>query len=187
MQPKLLEQVQAFAQLLSKFPELCYIGEPVLRQTSQAVSVTEGVKISEKLVKTLMAFRKATGLGRGLAAPQIGLSKSVFVTFVGDQIQTFLNPRVIDKSTQTNFYRELCLSCGMIAADVERPEWVILEWQDEKGKKYHQKAEGFLARLWQHEEAHLRGLVNIDESYPRGIEFITFDPLAEKLRKTIDE
>ena len=71
-----------------------------------------------------------------------------------------------------------------MAADVERPEWITMEWTDNDGEKHKEKFEGFLARLYQHEEAHLRGIVNLDEAAPQGIEFATFDPLREQLRKT---
>ena len=71
-----------------------------------------------------------------------------------------------------------------MAADVKRPKWVIMEWTAVDGTTYKEKVEEFLARLYQHEEAHLRGVVNLDEVAPRGIEFATFDPLKEHLRKT---
>lgn len=69
-----------------------------------------------------------------------------------------------------------------MSADVERPEWIIMEWLDVKGEKHEEKSEGFLARLYQHETAHLNGIINIDEATQGGIEFATFDPLQEKLR-----
>jgi len=71
-----------------------------------------------------------------------------------------------------------------MAADVERPEWIVMEWTDEEGKRHREKFDGFLARLYQHEEAHLRGKLNLDEADEGGIEFACFDPLKEKLRKS---
>lgn len=70
-----------------------------------------------------------------------------------------------------------------MATDVERPEWVVMSWVDAEGDKHEEKVEGFLARLYQHEEAHLRGVVHLDEAVPQGIEFATFDPLKEELRR----
>ena len=57
-----------------------------------------------------------------------------------------------------------------------------MQWMDENGVEQTEKFDGFLARLFQHEEAHLRGLINLDEAVKGGIEMATFDPLAEKLR-----
>lgn len=129
-----------------------------------------------------MKYRKVVGYGRGFAAPQIGKSKAIFVTFVDDKLQTFINPKITKKSKNTNFYRELCLSSGVMAADVERPEWIVMEWTDVKSKLCKETFDGFLARLYQHEEAHLRGLINLDEAIVGGIEFMLFDPLKEQLR-----
>ncbi len=182
MLSKLANEVKKFQTILRQFPTVRYAGDPILRQPTQAVSVTEGARLGHKLGDVLQRYRQITGYGRGLAAPQIGASKAVFVTFVDDQIQIFLNPKIIRRSKRTNFYRELCLSSGIMSADVERSEWIIMAWTDEQGQKQQQRFDGFLARLYQHEEAHLRGQLNIDEAVAGGIEFALFDPLQEKLR-----
>jgi peptide deformylase len=183
MSERIIEIVATFNQVLIEIPDVKYVGDPILRQQTEPVELEEDVKIGDQLGKILLHYREVTGVGRGLAAPQIGLNKAVFVTFVDDWLQTFINPTMVEKSPETNFYRELCLSSGLMAADVERPEWVVMEWTDIKGKTKKEKIEGFLARLYQHEEAHLRGIINLDEVAPRGIEFATFDPLKEQLRK----
>jgi peptide deformylase len=150
----------------------------------EEISIDDGIRISEKLNDVLIKYRKEVGYGRGFAAPQIGENKAVFVTFVDDKLETFINPKIVDKSKETNFYRELCLSSGIMSADVERSEWIVMEWLDVDGKKHKEKFDGFLARLYQHEEAHLRGKLNIDEVYEGGIEFALFDPLKEQIRKS---
>jgi len=177
-------RIDTFKIILNEFPEFRYVGDPILREQTKNVDVSEGILIGNQLGEILLRYRKITGIGRGLSAPQIGLNRTVFVTFLEEKLQTFINPTIIERSVETNFYREWCLSSGIMAADVERPEWVIMEWTDIEGVKHKEKIEGFLARLYQHEEAHLRGIVNLDESTPRGIEFATFDPLKEQLRKT---
>lgn len=182
MSDKLRTTVKEFENILSQFPEIVYAGDPVLRQKTREVSVREGVELGVRLGDVLMRYRKETGYGRGLAAPQIGESNAVFVTFVDDMLQTFINPHITERSSETTFYREGCLSAGILAADVERAEWIIMEWTDGEGQKQTQKADGFLARLYQHEEAHLRGKLNLDEAVEGGIEFLLFDPLKEPLR-----
>jgi peptide deformylase len=74
------------------------------------------------------------------------------------------------------------MSIGILAADVERPDWIVMEWMDQQGTKRSEKFDGFRARLYQHEEAHLRGRLCIDDSAPGGLEFVTFDPSKEDLR-----
>ena len=74
------------------------------------------------------------------------------------------------------------MSAGIVATDVERPEWIVMEWTDKDGVRRSEKFDGFNARLYQHEEAHLRGRLNLDDAAPGGIQFVTFDPLKEQLR-----
>ena len=177
------ELVVKFGKVLHDFPEVRYAGDPVLRQVTEEVTIEEGKALGEKLGKVLIRYREAVGVGRGFAAPQIGENKAVFVTFVDSELHTFINPKITEKSEKTNFYRELCLSSGIMSADTERSEWIIMEWTDVKGQKHKEKVEGFLARLYQHEEAHLRGKLNLDEASEGGIEFALFDPLKEQLRE----
>lgn len=184
MLKKIIEMISNFKIILNKFPEVKYAGDPILRQATKKVSIKEGIRIGKKLGKVLLKYRKEVGYGRGFAAPQIGENKSVFVTFVDNQLQTFINPKIVSKSAKTNFYRELCLSSGIMSADVERSEWIIMEWSDVEGKRHRDKFDDFLARLYQHEEAHLRGKLNLDEAVDGGIEFSLFDPLKEKIRET---
>ena len=176
--------VHKFGETLKDFPEVRYAGDPILRQSTQEVSIEEGIGLGKRLGETLMRYRKAVGYGRGFAAPQIGEDKSVFVTFVNDDLQTFINPRITERSKDTNFYKELCLSSGIMSADVERSEWIVMEWTSVDGQEYKERFDGFLARLYQHEEAHLRGVINLDEATAGGIEFATFDPLKEQLRQS---
>jgi len=184
MAREIQDLVSRFQNTLRQFPEVRYAGDPILRTPTEEVSIEEGIEIGKRLGDVLMRYRKTVGYGRGFAAPQIGENKSVFVTFVNDQLQTFINPRIIDRSVETNYYNELCLSSGIMSADVERAEWIIMEWFDVSGEKHTEKFDGFLARLYQHEEAHLRGKLNLDEVSDGGIGFALFDPLQEKLRKT---
>lgn len=175
--------VAKFERVLENFPEVRYAGDPILRQPTHEVTIEEGVELGKRLGEVLIRYRKAVGYGRGFAAPQIGEGKAVFVTFVGDKLQTFVNPKVVERSNKTNFYKELCLSSGIMSADVERSESIVMEWTDVEGQKHREKIEGFLARLYQHEESHLRGIINLDEAVKGGIEFAIFDPLKEQLRQ----
>ena len=176
--------VKKFQITLEQFPEVRYAGDLILRTPTEEVSIQEGIALGEKLGEILMRYRKTVGYGRGFAAPQIGENKSVFVTFVDDELKTFINPKIIERSQETNYFKELCLSSGIMSADVERSVWIVMEWFDVNGEKHTEKFDSFLARLYQHEEAHLRGIINLDEVSQGGIEFALFDPLQEKLRTT---
>lgn len=173
-------------EVLTACPELTFIGDPVLRNGCAEVTLEEGLKIAKKLICVLKKCRKITGYGRGLAAPQIGLNKRVFVTFVDDKFTVYMNPIITHKSETTNYYRELCLSSGCLWADVERPDSIVIKYRNEQGIIVREGNEGFLARLRQHECDHLEGVINLDKAVPGSIEFVTRDPLKEALRDKPD-
>lgn len=184
MTEEIKKRVKVFEEVLTKVPEIVYAGNPILRQQAKEVSVEHGIEIAKRMEDILLRTRDITGFGRGLAAPQIGENKSIFITYVNDTVEIFINPKITEKSEAVNFYKELCLSAGVITADVERAEWIIMEWTDVEGTKHSEKFDGFLARLYQHEEAHLRGRLSLDDALDGGIEFLVFNPLEEKLRNT---
>lgn len=186
MDARLGKNNETFQKVLSEIPEIAYAGEPVLRTPTAQVSLEEGLEVAKRLTDILLKYRSVTGLGRGLAAPQIGESKSVFITYVDDVVEVYMNPTIVESSVEKNYFRELCISAGIMAADVARPEWIRLSWIDSAGASREEKFDGFKARLLQHEEAHLRGVINLDESARGGIQFVTFDPAKETLRNTRD-
>lgn len=181
----ILEKIKQFESLLLEFPEFRYIGDQILRTPTQTVDIKEGIEIGKKLGEVLVRYRKFIGYGRGLAASQIGIPKSVFVTYLEDQVQTYINPKIINFSDKKNFYRELCLSCGFLWGDVKRSSKITMRWTDENGKNQEKETDGVLARLWQHEYKHLKGEVNLDVAEHGSIEFVTSDPLQEKLRDEV--
>lgn len=180
----LSHRIKVFLQVMEAIPELRYAGDPLLRQKAELVSVEDAHPIAAKLQSVLKRYRMITGLGRGIAAPQIGINKQVFVTFVDDRFEVFVNPRIVEVAPTTNFYRELCMSVGLMSVDVERPEWIVMEWIDLDGHTHRERFNDLKARLYQHEEAHLRGILNLDEAVQGGISFILSDPAEEKLRPT---
>lgn len=182
MNNNLRDKIKIFEEVLKQIPEFRFIGDPILRSKTKRVSLKEGVKIGKILGKVLVKYRRLAGFGRGLAAPQIGIDKSVFVSYIDDKVQIYINPKIINTSKSKNFYRELCLSSGFTWADVKRPEKIDLEWLDEKGMKQKKNFDSFMARLIQHEYAHLSGETNLDIAEYKTIEFAK-NPLEEKLRK----
>ena len=182
MSQKLKNTIQTFLSVYDLFPEFRYIGDPILRTPTEDATLEEGREIGKKLGEVLVAYRKKVGYGRGLAAPQIGIGKRVLTTFVDDAVYTYINPRITERSSETNFYRELCLSSGIMWGDIKRSESITMTWTDIEGNEHEEKFEGFMARLLQHEEAHLDGEVSLDIAIPGTIEIISSDPLEEKLR-----
>lgn len=168
--------------IADQLPTITYVGDPVLRQKADAVSFEQGMTTANELADILLAYRALVGSGRGLAAPQIGYAQAVFVTYVDDTIQIYLNPQLSITNTATNLYKECCISSNHLWCDVERPSEVTLTYTDRNNQLLTAKFDGFMARLIQHEYDHLQGLVNLDKAIPGTVGYCFGDPLQEKLR-----
>ena len=106
--------------------------------------------------------------GVGLAAPQVGILKRVFVVDDGETKIEAINPEIIETSgSQTD--KEGCLSVPEEFYYVTRPNFVTLKAFDRNGKEFTVEAEGLLARAICHETDHLDGVLfieKIDEYQP---------------------
>ena len=180
--PFLIKHTNSFLRVTEEIPEICYAGNEILQNPTATVSCEDGIQIATALKATLSRYRAITGYGRGIAAPQIGLSKSVFVTYVDGSFQTFINPTIAASKSAQNRYRELCISSGMVSAEVVRAAEITMKWTDEDGSEKQKSFEGMLARLYQHEVDHLKGVVNIDIAEPKSLHIVQTDPFAETIR-----
>lgn len=105
--------------------------------------------------------------GRGLAAPQVGVMKRLFVIDVTwKEAQpspvVFVNPKIVEASESRSDAEEACLSIPSITTIITRPDWVIMEWTDAQGETQRQRLDGAWARCAQHELDHLNGIVTFD-------------------------
>lgn len=99
--------------------------------------------------------------GVGLAAPQIGVSKRVFIVEVEGNLGVYINPRILYASGSARTI-EGCLSFPGVFEPLTRPDTVIVAYQDEFGKPVETAAKGLLATAVQHELDHLDGTLFID-------------------------
>ena len=178
------ELAKSFLAGIGACPELVFADAPALRQMvrSGIGAQDEAEQIFAELKAALERYRAATGIGRGLAAPQIGLRSRAFVTCLGDEWQLFLNPSILERSEARSLYRESCLSCGPISCDVARPSEITATWTTVNGKIVTDRLSGFEARIFQHELDHLDGILCVDIAEPGSVNLRLEDPLAEKLR-----
>ena len=106
--------------------------------------------------------------GVGLAAPQVGISKRLFVMDVGDpdiEPRAVINP-VIVESTGSERGEEGCLSLPGLIGVVERLASVVMEGLDLDGQPIRIEADDLLARCIQHEIDHVDGVLFIDRMSP---------------------
>ncbi len=96
--------------------------------------------------------------GVGLAAPQVGILRRLFVMDVGDGVVEAINPEIVSqKGTQEEV--EGCLSCPGEYGVTKRPKKVKLKAQDRYGKWFYLTGEDLIARCICHETDHLDGII----------------------------
>jgi peptide deformylase len=137
---------------------------PILRKKSILVDLK---KINEKDFKNLIDDMKHTMLkkdGVGLAAPQIGKNKRIITVNTKDGVIAMINPRIINKSFLKEWDEEGCLSVPGIYGKVKRSKKLKCEFFDMDKKKNIISAQGFFARIIQHEIDHLDGILFIDKA-----------------------
>lgn len=170
---KLLENYKLSGNLLNihTYPD------PVLTKIAEVVKPDEfNAELKELCLNMLYTMYNAPGIG--LAAPQIGISKRIFVmdidydrdeTSEGSEEYTlsnfepliFINP-VIKNQEGKIIYQEGCLSLPGIYEDVQRYESITVEYQDTDGNLMSIEADELMAICIQHENDHLDGKVFLD-------------------------
>jgi peptide deformylase len=154
-------------------------GDPVLRHRAQDVTEIDGSL--KQLVQDMLETMYAAP-GVGLAAPQVGVQKRLFVYDAGEGPATVINPRISQSSGEWT-YEEGCLSVPGLSWPIVRPRQVLLEGIDLDGNEISIEAEEYLARVYQHEVDHLDGVLLIERLDPdqrkeamRALRQISFDP-----------
>ncbi len=141
---------------------------PIITGKNQKVLTTKALPVKfDKALKKLITDLEDTvqfdkGLGVGLAAPQIGVSKRVFVAAIDDEITVMVNPKIIWESEQTATKQEGCLSLPGLEISITRPIEIIVNYHDKKGRQRERKLKDFNARVVLHEYDHLDGVLITD-------------------------
>ncbi|MDY3119277.1 MAG: peptide deformylase [Peptoniphilus sp.] len=136
-------------------------GDPILRKKSRRVEVVDDdlLRLIDDMYETMYDAQ-----GVGLAAVQIGKLKRLIVLddYEGTKM-VLINPeRVFEEGSSEDF--EGCLSVPTRMGKVKRFEKIKVNYMDEKGEKQTAEAEGFLARIMQHEMDHLEGILYTDRA-----------------------
>ena len=139
-------------------------GDPVLRKECDRVEKIDD-DILELLDDMVETMHDANGIG--LAAPQIGVNKKIFVLDLGDgHIRKVINPEFLEFSDETEENEEGCLSVPGIYKKVKRSSKVKIKYMNEKWEEVTEEAEGLLSRALQHENDHLDAVLFVDKIAP---------------------
>ncbi len=100
--------------------------------------------------------------GLGLAAPQIGSSRRLFITQVGSRgMRVYINPILLGSHGE-QIGEEACLSIPNVKMQIARPQHILIRAQDINGQKFEESMESLAARVWMHEFQHLDGILITD-------------------------
>ncbi|OYV48888.1 MAG: peptide deformylase [Acidocella sp. 20-58-15] len=140
------------------------VPDPLLRKVCRAVMPDDMKRVKTLIPQMFATMYKAPGIG--LAAPQVGaLLRLVVIDLAPEKVPNpiaLINPEVIAKSEDKATREEGCLSLPDQYADVTRPAWVRVRYQDEEGHKHEIEGDGLLAACLQHEIDHLNGVLFVD-------------------------
>lgn len=142
------------------------VGDPVLRAAAAEITDIDGrlVKLADDMLETMY---EAPGLG--LAAPQVGVGKRLFVYDLdperrGDP-KVLVNPQIVESRGEWA-YEEGCLSIPGLSFEIIRPKEVHLVGRDLDGNEVSIEADELTARLFQHELDHLDGVLMTERMDP---------------------
>jgi peptide deformylase len=141
--------------------EIRTFGDPVLK--SRATPVKDFDESLERLAEDMIRIMRENE-GAGLAANQIGRLKRIFVAAYEDEEFAIVNPVIEERSETSEKDIEGCLSIPDIPVEIERSCAVTVSGNDPSGAPVRVKAEGRLARIFQHEIDHLDGILILDRT-----------------------
>ncbi|HEV2037006.1 MAG TPA: peptide deformylase [Candidatus Eremiobacteraceae bacterium] len=141
---------------------------PVLHKATKKMGALElKLPLTQQLIDDMIVtMYDAPGIG--LAAPQVGAGKRIFVCDVGEEheLYVFVNPVLSDVAGEETSV-EGCLSIPGKVGDLTRAQSCVLSGLDRHGKKIRVEASGLLARCFQHEVDHLDGILISDKAEMR--------------------
>ena len=153
------------------------IGDAILEKKTKAVKEMTG-RLKELISDMFDTMYDANGVG--LAAPQVGILKQIFVVDIGDGKQyVAINPEITVVGEEVQTGEEGCLSVPGKEGVVTRPMHIKVKALDQNMKEYTLDASGFLARAFSHENDHLQGIL-YTEKVEGELEDVVYEKLEEE-------
>ena len=146
--------------------DVLLLGNPKLYEVCKAVKREElgaFVPIVQDLHDTLIAFRKQHGIGRAIAAPQIGMMKRMIYMYINEP-KVFINPVLTQKSKERMVVWDDCMCFPDLLVKVKRHQRCGITYKDMEWKEQTMILEGDLSELLQHECDHLKGILAVSRA-----------------------
>lgn len=132
--------------------------DEILRQVCEPVERFDA-ELRELIHEMLILMRANNGIG--LAAPQVGITKRLFVAEYENHTISLINPEIINFNGQDEMV-EGCLSLPNVQVNIKRNERILVDGIDLTGQKIQLEMTGLWARMAQHEIDHLNGVLICD-------------------------
>ncbi|MFH1631784.1 MAG: peptide deformylase [bacterium] len=144
--------------IILKHPDdqLLEVSKPL---TDEEIRSDETQRLIEDMIETMKAEN-----GVGLAAPQVGVQKRIFVAETKSGTEVYVNPKIISRSNKMADGTEGCLSVPDVWGIVERHKSVKVKAKNRNGEPVRFKASGLMSVICQHEIDHLDGILFIDRA-----------------------
>lgn len=157
-------------------------GDKILRKKAQLVKNVDFLTV--ELIRSMFeTMRNANGIG--LASTQVGIDQSIFVVdlspvedYEKSKPMVLINPKLLDFSNKKIAIEEGCLSIPDVRYEVERPETIYITYYDTNLKEHTLEVDKLLARVFQHEQDHLNGVLFTDH---------LDEDVKKKLKKSLDK
>lgn len=141
--------------------QILLLGNPDLYEVCSEVTEDElplMKTVKEDLRDTLLAFRKRYGVGRAIAAPQIGVKKRVIYRHLDTSV-LFINPWLEFPDEEEMEVLDDCMSFPGLLVRVKRHKRCVIHYRDEQWNQCSMEFEGDMSELIQHEYDHLDGIL----------------------------
>lgn len=145
--------------------EILLIGNPLLREKSEDITSfdKELQDIINDLKDTIIDFQERKKIGRGIAAPQIGVLRNVIYLKLPDRSFELINPEIVWKSDEKIQIWDSCFSFDVaFFVKIERFKSVTVRYQNINGESLEETFKDDMAELLQHEIEHLHGILATD-------------------------
>lgn len=165
---------------MSVLRQIALLGNPVLRTPAQPVPFPLSDEIRALIGDMIATMREADGVG--IAAPQVHQSMAIFIVAprpnprypdaVEEPPTVAINPEIVERSPEMELGWEGCLSIPGLRGEVPRHRRILARYQNVHGARVVREFVDFPARIFQHEDDHLRGVVFLDRMEDlRGLAF----------------
>ena len=146
--------------------DILLLGNPQLYEISSEVSQQEVESLKPAIAdlhNTMMAFRLHWGVGRAIAAPQIGVMKRLVYMYI-DRPIVFINPYFEDRSIEMFEVWDDCMSFPELLVKVQRHQSCRIVYRDLDWQQRSMNLKGDLSELLQHEVDHLNGILALSKA-----------------------